>query len=165
MATKRKYYDGLIPFNLFGDQLHYPEGYETWLESTNCRENGEIWIKTGHPSEDKKVIYSDSEVGLVKYPNGRKRDGWYDDGKIYVAKCNGFVEIQNYQFEDTLQYNGYSRGRSAAYLDFVSKVTRRKYTMFLTDFDTYAVNKMEKGIIQGWFTFCKRGSNFGLTMV
>ena len=163
MKTKRKYYDGFIPFNLFGDQLHYADGYEIWLESKNFR-GEEIWIQSGYPAIDRKIIYSHKEINLIKYDKLVSRGiGWQD--YKYIAKCNGFVEVQNYQFEDTLEYNGYSRGRSAAYLNFVSKVTGRKYTMFLTDFDTYAVNKMEKGIIQGWFTFSKRGKNFGLTIV
>lgn len=70
----------------------------------------------------------------------------------------------NFEFGDTLEYVDYSRGRSAAYFNFVSLNTNRKYTMFMTDFNDI-VHLLEKGRITGTFTFQKRGMNYGVKKI
>jgi hypothetical protein len=70
----------------------------------------------------------------------------------------------NYQFPDELQYISYARGRSAAYFQFESTITKRRFTMFLTDFDAI-VKHLVDGKLSGTWTFCKRGENFGVQFV
>lgn len=69
----------------------------------------------------------------------------------------------NEEFEDTLTYLTYSRGRSAAILEF-AKSDGKKVHMFMKDFDQ-VVPYMSHGKITGKFTFCKRGMNYGLRMI
>jgi len=74
--------------------------------------------------------------------------------------------IDNFQFEDTLQYDGYSRGRSSAKICFKSATTGKKYEMFLTDFDDLMnCRGFDKNTITGTWTFCKRGQNYGIKLV
>lgn len=77
-------------------------------------------------------------------------DDWY----------GGVVWKDNEVFEDSLVYEGYSRGRSAAYFDFTRKGTGTRVTVFLKDFEAM-VPKMVRGSISSRFTFTKRGQNYG----
>jgi hypothetical protein len=65
----------------------------------------------------------------------------------------------NFEFTDELVYQGYSRGRSAAYFNF-SRQNGKTVTMFLKDFEE-AIHFMEFGRMKGKFTFVKRGMNYG----
>lgn len=76
--------------------------------------------------------------------------------------ANGCAWRQNEEFEDTLTYQGYRRGRSAAYFEFRRK-SGAKVTMFLKDFES-AIPKMVRGKIGGRWTFCKRGANYGVQL-
>lgn len=69
----------------------------------------------------------------------------------------------NYTFEDTLIYKGYSRGRSAAYFNF-RNIAGKTFTMFLKDFD-HAIKHMVNGAFSGTFTFTKRGQNYGVKLI
>lgn len=95
-------------------------------------------------------------------------------GQYDIPFCNGdllhYPEVYgsrviewrpNYVFEDTLEYVGYARGRSAAYLKFRSKRNEKTYSMFMTDFDNCA-HSLIFGELEGKFTFIKRGQNYGL---
>lgn len=91
-------------------------------------------------------------------------------GDIPFSKINGnqlhYPEFnhemrENFIFEDVLKFDGYSRGRSAAYLNFIKKSDGKKVSVFLTDFVEGIVPNMIKGTVKGKFTFCKRGANFG----
>jgi hypothetical protein len=76
---------------------------------------------------------------------------------------NEVVWKPNYEFEDKLHYLRYSRGRSSAKIHFKSEITDKEYEMFLTDFDDLMNNKgFDKNTVDGTFTFCKRGSNYGI---
>lgn len=69
----------------------------------------------------------------------------------------------NFVFADLLTYKDYRRGRSAAYFQF----TRQDGTtvcMFLTDMEK-AIPYMVRGVLQGRFTFIKRGQNYGVQLV
>ena len=70
----------------------------------------------------------------------------------------------NYEFADALEYKTYHRGRSAAYFEFQSITTGKKFTMFMTDFNDI-VPRLVKGMISGTFTFTKRGQNYGVKRV
>lgn len=67
-------------------------------------------------------------------------------------------------WNDELKYDSYYRGRSAAGMSFRSLRFGRIYTVFMTDFDDM-VYLMKYGVIIGDFTFCKRGSNYGVRLV
>jgi hypothetical protein len=72
----------------------------------------------------------------------------------------------NYVFEDTLIIEDFSRGRSAAYIEAKSATTGKGFTIFLKDLlDIIKNETISKGVVQGKWTFCKRGSNFGLKRV
>lgn len=70
---------------------------------------------------------------------------------------------ENSQFEDTLTFTGFSRGRSAAYATFKRR-DGTNCTMFLAELEA-AMRSMDVGIVQGVFTWCKRGANFGIKLV
>ena len=77
----------------------------------------------------------------------------------------GLIKFEyNYTFFATMVYVGYYRGRSAAGLQFRDTKTNKHYEMFMTDFDKI-VKLMDKGLLTGYFTFCKRGQNYGIKYV
>ncbi len=99
-----------------------------------------------------------------KIPIRRNSDGtiqqldWYQDGGWWAKD----VElVDNYIFEDTLRYKTYGKGRSAVTFYFESD-KGDKYTMFISDFDDILQNKGEIWNLDGRFTFCKKGANFGI---
>lgn len=73
-------------------------------------------------------------------------------------------EIDNYKWEDTINYNGYGRGRSSCVIYFWSVYHHQNMQMFMTDFDNI-VKQMNYGQLTGTFTFCKRGQNYGIKLV
>lgn len=71
--------------------------------------------------------------------------------------------VDNFKFEDTLTYDSYGRGRSAAHFYFLRKSNGRRVSIFLRDFEDM-VPKLNAGEIAGAFTFRKRGQNFGCVL-
>lgn len=69
----------------------------------------------------------------------------------------------NAPFEATLSYDGYSRGRSAAYFDFKDQ-NGKTVVVFMKDFEAM-VPHMSKGAVAGTFVFTKRGMNYGCQLV
>lgn len=77
-----------------------------------------------------------------------------------------YAWMDNHEFEDTMQFTSYYRGRSAAGLCLKSLATGVCYSMFMTDFnDVLASCNILKGVVSGTWTFCKRGQNYGIKMV
>lgn len=73
--------------------------------------------------------------------------------------------VENYEFEDTLIYSHYSKGRSSTKIHFISKTTDKPYEMFLTDFDDLLKYSGFMGNeVKNVFTFCKRGANYGIKL-
>ena len=106
----------------------------------------------------KQIMYPfNAETGeLIEYT-------FYD----YPDDRRGTVKwSENYVFEDDMEYTGYTRGRSAARLQFKSIKDGRRYGMFLTDFDD-AMKRCQffKNRLIGKFTFCKRGQNYGVKIL
>jgi hypothetical protein len=160
-SKKEKQYVGLIPFNILGDQLHYPEGWPRELKAENFKEDG-VYIECGWPVKFTKIYFQDK---AIKYDEPRATISYSSKEKPIdvLGEVPGVIQLDNYEFEDTLTYDGYSRGRSAAYFSFL-RSDGRKVTVFLTDFESI-VNHMVKGKITGKFTFCKRGMNFGCKLI
>lgn len=92
------------------------------------------------------------------------------DGKplVYVASWEerqpGFQWRDNNSFQDVLQFDHFSRGRSAARAVFQSRMHNCPVEMFLTDLAS-DMKRMVDGRLEGIFQFCKRGQNFGIQRV
>lgn len=69
----------------------------------------------------------------------------------------------NEEFEDTLTYAGYGRGRSAAFFCF-KRANGKIVNVFMRDFEDMVPN-MTMGQITGRFRFVKRGQNYGCVLV
>jgi hypothetical protein len=164
MSSKR--YAGPIPFDLWGNQLHYPEPtYPRYLSAEDW-DGTDVWGWHGYGAQKREPIrtFTHEEMGLVIYPTPQTQQGWNSD-KPMVGQHDQIVWKPNAPFEDTLVYDGYRRGRSAAYLCFVSKTTARAFTVFMDDFDTGFAREMVRGEVVGTFAFCKRGQNYGTVRV
>lgn len=74
------------------------------------------------------------------------------------------VDVPNFEFEDTLVLKDYAKGRSAVTISWVRESNGKEVTMFLSDFIPVA-KVMCGGKIKGRFTFVKKGSNFGCTLL
>ena len=72
--------------------------------------------------------------------------------------------LPNFEFEDTLTFDSYGKGRSSVTFYLTRKSTGKGVTMFISDF-TEIVGKMVNGEITGKFTFAKRGQNYGCRLV
>lgn len=81
----------------------------------------------------------------------------------------------NTEFRETLRITDFSRGRSAAYFHAEGQ-SGVKYTIFLTDLfamlpklnygmDYALVTDEDQSTIDGFFTFVKRGQNYGVKHV
>lgn len=76
----------------------------------------------------------------------------------------------NYEFDATLRIEGFHRGRSAANFTMVDNYRKNKYNMFMSDLvealKGVGAEPGENGaILTGRWTFCKKGSNFGIKLV
>lgn len=67
---------------------------------------------------------------------------------------------ENEIFKDTLTYESFSRGRSAAYFEFRRKSNGKTVVVFMADLEPILF-AMVRGSVTGEFTFCKRGQNYG----
>ncbi len=85
---------------------------------------------------------------------------WWSGMQKYMDKYNLHWE-DNYEFEDTLIYSGYSRGTSSCTVQFKSTKDHKEYTMFMKELDDCIFNLIE-GELRGRFTFVKRGENYGI---
>jgi hypothetical protein len=79
---------------------------------------------------------------------------------MWEVRHNGASMYPNFEFDDTLEFIGFQRGRSAAYATFKRSTIGTEVTMFLRDLED-AMPFMAAGAIRGRFTFCKRGMNYG----
>lgn len=99
---------------------------------------------------DKKVPF-DKDGNLMHFAG---REGSY----------NGAAEWRDAEeFFSVLYYHGYSRGRSAANMQFKDQAGH-EYTMFFSDFDK-VVKFLDTGALVGTFVPVKRGMNYGVKMV
>lgn len=102
---------------------------------------------------DKKIPFDPTTGELMYYP----RDTWTVEGR----KPPDWRD--NSEFEDTLKFVGFERGRSAANAAFL-RADGTRCTMFLTDLEA-VMPQLFAGCLQGTFTWCKRGQNFGIRML
>jgi len=71
---------------------------------------------------------------------------------------------ENFEFNDTLTFQSYGRGRSSVTFTMKRFGTNTNVSMFVSDFSDI-VNKMNHGAITGTFTFVKKGQNYGCKLV
>lgn len=69
----------------------------------------------------------------------------------------------NTEFVGVLKYEGFSRGRSAAYFNFRT-ADGKSVTVFLKEMDEMMPH-MNGGKVVGVFKFVKRGENYGCTLI
>lgn len=80
----------------------------------------------------------------------------------YQQQAGNYKEEDNHVFQDRLEYSGFY----GSHISFKSLMTGRRYHMFLRDFHAMMVAKvMKDNIIEGDFTFTKRGQVQGFKMV
>ena len=92
-----------------------------------------------------------------------KDDGtvsYWDMGETSLER-HGYHYVDNFEWSDTLEYECFGRGTSAAHLYFKSTITGKSYQMFLKDFEDI-VKLLVDGKVTGKWTFCKRGQNYGI---
>jgi hypothetical protein len=155
MKKNNKFYTGNIPFDIWGNQETYESCYKIKLTEENFK-TGELLIQSG--GGWRKPYWDDVVLGLF-----RTKDpiDWY--GQPQIATINSQVMIPNYTFFDTLIFDGYSRGRSAANMILKSKKLNRKYSVFMSDIGDI-IMRMNKGEISDNFTFSKKGANYGMKL-
>lgn len=87
---------------------------------------------------------------------------WMKSNSRYIIK-----EEDNYTFKDTLEYSDYFTPRGGdTHICFVSKLTGRKFNMFMRDFSQILKQgKCNGNIVEGSFTFVKRGSSQGIKLI
>lgn len=91
------------------------------------------------------------------------------DGSLYHY-CSAWDEQNgiewkdsSYIFDAVLEFDGYCRGRSAAYFIFKNKHTGARYPMFLTDIEDMLKFKIiAMGQTGGRWGVVKRGANYGI---
>ncbi len=82
----------------------------------------------------------------------------------YGGSGTNTIWRDNFEFQDTLVFSGFTRGRSAVHAHFKSKTNSTSFVVFLSDLAKMIPN-LVGGVAEGKFTFCKRGSNYGLKMI
>jgi len=105
-------------------------------------------------TKTKKI--SDFEVSFDQDGN-LMRDSFY----------KGFNQ-KNSIFPDTLEYIGYLQARKGgnSYIQFQSLNSRRKYHMFISDFNDIVLNKrFINNIVAGDFCFCRKGTSQGIRLI
>lgn len=77
------------------------------------------------------------------------------------------IYTPNYIFKDTLVFEKCFATKGSAHFIFRSTNSNHVFSFFLSDFELMLkANKLQEGnILQGEFTFCKRGSSQGLRMI
>lgn len=87
----------------------------------------------------------------------------YDDkGSLLHYPGNQPIWKPIEDFQATLVYQTYNRGRSAAYFTFADK-KGVEYPVFMKEFDEIIL-RMVVGMVTGTWTVTKRGRNFGLKL-
>lgn len=85
--------------------------------------------------------------------------------EYYNLYNNSFPTLQdNYEFNDTLLYQTYGRGRSSITFVFKRQSTGKNVSMFVSDLHN-AIPYLRNGCLSGKFTFVKKGRNYGCKLV
>lgn len=71
--------------------------------------------------------------------------------------------VNNFEFTDTLTYEGYSTGRSAISFE-MKRTDGTTVNVFISDFSVM-IPRFSRGQITGTFTFVKKGGSYGCRYV
>lgn len=72
----------------------------------------------------------------------------------------------NYEFQEKMRFDRFGRGCSSAKAFFIGVESGREFEMFLKDLsDVIKGNNIANGIVEGTFTYCKRGQNYGVMLL
>lgn len=91
-----------------------------------------------------------------------------ETGKFEIFNRDGIlaeVFVPNFEFEDTLIFTGFSRGRSSVKAHFESQLTGKKYEMFISDLEDAIKANCFIAKLTGRFTFVKKGQNYGIMLL
>ncbi len=155
---KSKPYIGDIPFNWGGDLVQYAYSSTSQIQASDFI-NGVLhfkeWDGVAKAWVHKPSIYTLDELQFrtLDTPLVRGRETYIGEAKAHVWK-------PNYEFQDTLKFCSYHKGRSSVGFNLKSTKDGREYAFFMTHFEEL-IPYMNGGFVTGDFTFCKRGSNYG----
>jgi len=109
------------------------------------------------------------EVCLDKEGNMTEHYWGKPDPNVKYNKWNHYdlIYVPNHIFKDTLVFESCYPTKGSAHFLFRSTNSNHLFSFFLSDFELILkANKLQEGnILQGEFTFCKRGSSQGLRMI
>jgi hypothetical protein len=77
---------------------------------------------------------------------------------------SGCTLVENFVFEDILEYESFARGQSAVHIYFKRLSTGKRVSVFMTDLHDM-MSHIDHGKIKGRFTFQKRGMNYGCKLI
>ena len=86
------------------------------------------------------------------------------DQEHYPSLYRTSMWKDNHEFQATMEFQRFNRGRSAAYAVMRDTSTKRTVTIFLSDFD-HVVRHMTRGTVTGRWTFTKKGQNYGCKLI
>jgi len=109
-----------------------------------------------------------SKKGDYEIPFDKQGNQLHYPDSSYERDGDGYKKVgpewrKNEPFHDSLTFVGFSRGRSAANLDF-RRENGTNVTVFLKEFCDM-VPHMVGGVIKGKFQFTKRGQNYGCLLI
>jgi hypothetical protein len=108
--------------------------------------------------------------GIMRIPFDKNGDLLTYVDKNDIAFSNGFLGVaewmENYEFDDTFHITSYIRGRSSIAFEMTSCLDKKRYYMFVSDFvEMIQSSVVDKGLVRGRWTFCKKGCNYGMKLV
>lgn len=160
MTNRKKQYQGEVAFDYFGEIADSSRYYGTkYLKPENIQ-NGIVYLSKYDRNQHKWVLTPVLDPPApfdIEYVDPSKHAG-------NIAKIPHVLMLPNFEFQDTLKYYSSNKNRYSTSFEFESVTTQKHYWFFQRDFDD-VVEKMDKGIIQGTFTFAKRGTAYGIVML
>jgi len=105
------------------------------------------------------------KIGDYKIPFDNKGNQYHYPPEHYLGVKVTWKD--NFSFEDTIELlEKMSTGRSAKFFHARSLITKKTFTIFTKDLLEFAQKSIiDHGKITDTFTFCKRGQNYGLTIL
>jgi len=156
---KTKKFLGNIPFDYFGNPSDHDAAHQSIYLTKDNFQHGLLHLPTFDETKKQWVMKpidnppADFEINYLDQPLPYRRD--------VIATIPRFLYIPNFEFDDKIKYIACHKSRYSVSFSFQSLINQRTYSMFASRFDD-AVAFMDKGIIEGRFTFCKRGPSYSL---
>ena len=117
----------------------------------------------------KLYVPFDKDGNLLSYSWYGITEGEKENERVERYRGDGSlmeVFLPNFEFEDTLLFGYFSRGRSSIKAHFVGLHTGKRYEMFISDLeDVIKAHRLTGSEIKGKFTFIKKGQNYGVKLL